>query len=81
MDIVKGLLRHSLGHAVPSREELVTALTEVEKVINRRPITYLWESADPDGSVSIPLCPEQFLLPPSGDFKEEERELNLSDEF
>ena len=28
-----------------------------------------------------PLCPEQFLLPPRGGFKEQERELNLSDEF
>jgi len=41
----------------------------------------LWESADPDGGIPIPLCPEQFLLPPRGDFKEEERELNLPDEF
>ena len=80
--IVKGLLRRSLGHAVLTWEELVTALTEVEKVINCRPISYLWESANPDGGVPIPLCPEQFLLPPRGDFKEEEeRELNLSDEF
>ena len=79
--IVKGLLRRSLGHAILSWEELVTALTEVEKVVNRRPITYLWESADPDGGIPIPLCPEQFLLPPRGGFKEEERELNLSDEF
>ena len=79
--IVKGLLRRSLGHAVLTWEELVTALTEVEKVINCRPISYLWESANPDGGVPIPLCPEQFLLPPRGDFKEEERELDLSDEF
>lgn len=79
--IVKGLLRRSLGHDVLSWEELVTALTEVEKVINRRPITYLWESSNPDGGVPIPLCPEKFLLPPREDIKEEERELNISDEF
>ena len=29
----------------------------------------------------IPLCPEQFLLPPRTDGKEEERELNVSKEF
>ena len=45
-----------------SWEELVTALTEVEKVINRRPITYVWESSEPGGGVPTPLCPEQFLL-------------------
>ena len=81
MGIVKGLLRRSLGHDVLSWEELVTALTKVEKVINRRPINYLWESSDPGGGVPIPLCPEQFLLPPREDFKEDERELNISDEF
>jgi len=66
---------------VLSCEQLVAALTEVEKVINCRPITYLWESGDPGGGVPIPLCPEQFLLPPRGDIKEEEREMNLSEEF
>ena len=81
MGIVKGLLRRSLGHDVLSWEELVTALTEVEKVINHRPITYLWESSNPDGGVPIPLCPEKFLLPPREDIKEEGRELNISDEF
>ena len=79
--VVQGLLRHSLGQSVLSWEELVTALTEVEKVINRRPITYLWESSEPGGGVPIPLCPEQFLLPPRADGKEEERELNVSKEF
>ena len=57
------------------------ALTEMERVINRRPITYLWELSDPSGGVPLPLCPEQFLLPPREDVKEEERELNLSEEF
>ena len=79
--VVKGVLRRSLGQTVLSWEELVTALTEVEKVINRRLITYLWESSEPGGGVPIPLCPEQFLLPPRTDGKEEERELNVSKEF
>lgn len=39
--VVKGLLRRSLGLAVLSWEEMQTALTEVERVINLRPITYL----------------------------------------
>ena len=80
MGVVKGLLRRSLGQAVLSWEELVTALTEVEKVINRRPITYVWESSEPGGGLPIPLCPEQFLLPPRADGKEEERE-NVSKEI
>ena len=81
MGVVKGVLRRSLGQAVLSWEELVTSLTEVEQVINRRPITCLWESSEPGGGVSIPLCPEQFLLPPRTDGKEEERELNVSKKF
>ena len=79
--VVKELLRRSLGQAVLSWEELVTSLTGVEKVINHRPITYLWESSESGGGVPIPLCPEQFLLPPRTDGKEEERELNVSREF
>ena len=78
--VVKGLLRRSLGQAVLSWEELVAALTKVEKVINRRPITYVWESSEPGGGLPIPLCPEQFLLPPRADGKEEERE-NVSKEI
>ena len=31
---------------------------EVEKVINRRPTTYLWETSEPGGGVPIPFCPE-----------------------
>ena len=81
VSVVKGLLRRSLSQAVISWEELVTTLTEVEKVINRRPITYLWESSKPGGGVPIPLRPEQFLLPPRTDGKEEDRELNVSKEF
>ena len=34
-----GVLRRTLGHAVLSWEELATVLTEVEKVVNCRPIT------------------------------------------
>ncbi|KAK2558785.1 hypothetical protein P5673_019000 [Acropora cervicornis] len=67
--VVKGPLRRSLGQAVLSWEELVTALTEVEKVINR--------------GLSL-ICGNrvnQFLLPPRTDGKEEERELNVSKEF
>ena len=59
----------------------MTIFTMVEKVVNGRPITYLLELADPGGGVPIPLCPQQFLLPPQGDIKEEERKLNLSEEF
>ena len=78
--VFKGLLRRSLGQAVLFWEELITALTEVEKVINHRPIPYMWESSEPGGGVPIPLCLEQFL-PPRIDGKEEERELNVSKEF
>ena len=81
MGVAKGLLRRTLGHLVLSCEVLLTVLTEVEKVVNRRPITYLWNSVDQSSGVPIPLCPKQFLLPPRGDIKEEERELNLSEDF
>ena len=64
MGVVKRLLRRSLSQAMPSWEELVTTIIEVKNVINRRPITYLWESSEPGGGVPIPLCLEQFLLPP-----------------
>ena len=39
VDVVKGLLRRMLGHAVLSWEELETVLTEVEKVVNLIPRT------------------------------------------
>ena len=86
MGVVKGLLRRSLGQAVLSWEELVTTIIEVKNVINRRPITYLWESSEPGGGVPIPLCLEQFLLPPPPppprtDGKKEESGLTVSKEF
>ena len=64
MGVVKRLLRRSLSQPMPSWEELVTTIIKVKNVINRRPITYLWESSEPGGGVPIPLCLEQFLLPP-----------------
>ena len=62
--VVKRLLRRSLVQAVLSGEELVTSLTEVVKVINRRPITFLWESSEPGAGVPIPLCPEHSCCHP-----------------
>ena len=47
-----------LGNADVTDEELMTAFTEAEALINSRPLTYL--SANPDDN--IPLTPNHFLF-------------------
>ena len=76
---VKGLLRRSIGKALLTWEQLETVLTEAEKVINRRPITFQWESAQ-SGTVPSPIYPEQFLLSPR-DNTEEKRDFKASEEL
>jgi len=69
---VKGLLRRSIGKALLTWEQLETVLIEVEKVINRRPISFQWEGPQPCDGVPVPIYPEMFLLPPH-DSTEEQR--------
>ena len=76
---VKGLLRRSIGKALLTWEQLDTVLKEAEKVVNRRPITFQWEGAQSEG-VPLPLCPEQFLLPPR-EATEEQRDFIANDEL
>ncbi|GBN70409.1 hypothetical protein AVEN_118910-1, partial [Araneus ventricosus] len=54
---VKECLRKVLGRALLSFEELSTILTEVEAVLNSRPLTYVYN----DLREPLPLQPVQFL--------------------
>ena len=47
-------LKKILQRATLSYEELITVLTEVETIINSRPITYIYED---EKSISYPLTP------------------------
>ncbi|XP_064486068.1 uncharacterized protein LOC135398613 [Ornithodoros turicata] len=55
---VKDVLRRSLAKALLRHDELVTVLTEVEAIINSRPLTSVCDSAE-DLSV---LTPSHFLI-------------------
>lgn len=55
---VKTCLRKILGKASLSFEELTTILTEVEAVLNSRPLSYVHE----DASEPQPLTPAHFLV-------------------
>lgn len=54
---VKECLRKILGKALLTYEELATILTEVEAVLNARPLTYVYN----DLREPVPLQPIQFL--------------------
>ncbi|BES96686.1 Retrotransposon protein [Nesidiocoris tenuis] len=57
--LMKNVLRKTLGTTTLTREELYTVLTDCEKLINSRPITYSTE----DPSEPLPICPLMFLQP------------------
>ncbi|GBM24877.1 hypothetical protein AVEN_23420-1 [Araneus ventricosus] len=59
MRSIKEPLRKTLGRALLTLEELSTILTEIESVINNRPITY--DSGELDEPRA--LTPSHFLLP------------------
>ncbi|XP_055944342.1 uncharacterized protein LOC129975313 [Argiope bruennichi] len=59
MRSIKEPLRKTLGRALLTLEELSTVLTEMECVINNRPITYESDELDEPRA----LAPSHFLLP------------------
>lgn len=77
---VKCLLRRGIGKSLLNWEQLETVLVEAEKVINRRPITFQWEGAHPDG-IPLPVFPEQFLLPPAADVSLKQRDFDVTEQL
>lgn len=55
---VKRCLKKIVGRSSLSFEEMRTVLTEVEAVINARPLTYLY---DDEESISYPICPSHLI--------------------
>ncbi|GFS84356.1 integrase catalytic domain-containing protein [Trichonephila clavipes] len=55
---VKDLLKHTLGNAVLTYEELLTVLCDCESIVNSRPLTYVSEDSDD----LIPLTPAMFMM-------------------
>ncbi len=55
---VKRPLKKIIGRSSLTYDELNTILTEVEALINLRPITYIY---DDDESISYPLCPSHLI--------------------
>ena len=53
----KGCLKKTLGSARLTYEELVTVLTEIEGVLNSRPLTYVYEH-----ELEEPLTPSHLML-------------------
>lgn len=58
MRSVKKCLKTVLGTASLNFEELTTILTEVEAVLNSRPLSYVYNDADEPQ----PLTPAHFLV-------------------
>ena len=58
MRAIKEPLRKILGRAQLTFEELMTVLTEIENVLNQRPLTYVFN----DVNEPEPLTPAHFLL-------------------
>ena len=42
MGLVKQVLRKGIGHKLLSWDKLITMITEVEAIINARPLTYVY---------------------------------------
>ncbi|GFR13762.1 integrase catalytic domain-containing protein [Trichonephila clavata] len=55
---VKVALRKTLGKSLLNTEQLLTVLTEIEGMINSRPITYV----DSETEEPIPLTPAHFII-------------------
>lgn len=55
--IFKSALRHALGRQVLDRDNFLTTVTEIEAIVNSRPLTYISDDID-----LIPLRPCDFLI-------------------
>ena len=55
---VKQSLKKAIGRATLSYDELSTILTEIESIINARPLTYIYDDTE---SVSYPLTPSHLI--------------------
>ena len=56
--ITKDCIKRAVGRALLTFEELRTILTEVEAIVNSRPLTYVFDDTD---GISYPLSPTQFM--------------------
>jgi hypothetical protein len=77
----KNLFKRVLGRELLTWDELESVVVDIERVLNKRPISYLWEGAKPSAS-PVPLTPEDFLLF-RGNVQEEQRTIAecLTNEF
>ena len=55
---VKVSLKKAIGRAILSYDELITIITEIESIINARPLTYVYDDTE---SVSYPLTPSHLI--------------------
>ena len=68
--VVKACLKRTLGAStLATWEDMETLFASIERTVNRRPISHAWDNID-GVSVPVPLCPEMFLLPMTGDFED-----------
>ena len=58
----KNLLKRTLGTASLTYEELLTTVQMVESALNKRPISFVWESNRGTDGMPVPLTPQDFLL-------------------
>ena len=81
--IVKSCLKRILGKSSLNYEQLSTVLTEVEAVVNSRPITYIFDNQN----IVDPLTPAHFLvghrltLLPKSDCKTESSRSNILEKW
>ena len=71
--LVKNLLRPMLGRGKYTQEEIYTMLVQVESLLNKRPISYVFEGGQ--FGIPVPLIPEQFLIMGS-EVNKEQKPLN-----